>query len=445
MRLVISWNILVRTAAIATFPPPRRIGKEKKNRKTTEDGKEDCPEQSGGKVGGQPGHEGKYLPLTDNPDVTIDLLVPPEALASSGLELFREREPERRQVVDFEIKKVVTEYRAQVLEGVTSGARYTAAFPPDVNAPTQYGNSLRAHAVGLTCRQSVPYERVAEQFEKEYGIPVSTGSMVNWEKLVAKRLSAAFVPWAKANLLSSSFCHFDETGINIAGDLHWAHEANNGKAVLFYAHGRRGKTAMEDFGILPHFRGVSIHDHWHSYFKYTDCSHALCNAHHLRELEKIAEDPAQPWAEDLKTLLVEMRDQKLAHNGIVPPALAEPLEARYDQLLQTGLHKNPGTKKKGKRRSKARCLLDRLHRHKAEVLRFMYNALVPFTNNDAERPIRMLKVEMKISGTFRSLVTAQDSLTIRSYLLTCQNHGISPHHAIKTVLNGQMPDFMSSP
>lgn len=423
-------------------PPSKDIGRSKGGKKDKE---KKSKERDSRKVGGQPGHEGNYLPLSDTPDVVIDIPVESVSLARTGMDMYVSIEPERRQVIDFEITRIITEYRAQQLYSPITGVTYTASFPPEVKSPTQYGNGLRAHVIGLTCRQSVPYERVSEQLDKEYGIPVSTGSMVNWEKLLASQLKLSFVPWAKAQLTASPVCHFDETGINIAGETQWAHESTNGKVVLFFPHQRRGQKAMDAFGILPNFRGIGIHDHWNSYFRYTHCLHALCNAHHVRELEKIAEDPAQAWASDIKGLLIEMRDRKAVHNGLVPDSEVEQLKARYDTLVRQGLHKNPGTKKKGKRRSKARCLLDRLNDSKEEVLRFLTNPLVPFTNNDAERPIRMLKVEMKISGTFRSFTTAEDSLTIRSYILTCQNHGISPYHAIRMALAKQYPQFITNP
>jgi transposase len=388
------------------------------------------------KPGGQPGREGVNLSFSDEPTSIVDLEIDRRCLPPGN---YTEEEPECRQVFDFEIIKTITEYRAQVLRGAV-GDRYVAEFPEGVNAPTQYGANVQAYCVGLSTKNAMPYERLADHVFHELGISVSTGSLVNFEERIATKLEETFLPEAKDLLIQSEVVGFDETGISIRGEGFWAHEANNSLVVLFTAHKKRGKAGIDAAGILPEFKGIAVHDYWASYQSYL-CAHALCNAHHLRDLEYIGEDPRQTWAVEMKALLLEMNTTTKSSKRKVKLEVITILQARYDQVVLNGLKQNPGTKHKNKRKAKARCLVERFRDRKDQILLFLHDLRVPFSNNDTERPIRMLKVEMKISGTFRSLATARRSLLIRSYLLTCQNHGIDHHEALLRVIQNDIPSF----
>jgi transposase len=411
-------------------PPSQDKGKGNKEKR----GKE--KKKSEKKPGGQPGREGANLAFSDDPTKIIALEKDRRCLAPGE---YTEEEPECRQVFDFEIIKTITEYRAQVLKSST-GDRYVAEFPEGVNAPTQYGANIQAYSVGLSTKNVMPYERLADHILQETGIPISTGSLVNFEDRICKKLEETFLPEAKEILIRSEVAGFDETGISVRGKNCWAHEANNSMVVLFTANQKRGKAGMDAVGILPEFKGVAVHDYWAPYQRYL-CTHALCNAHHLRDLEYIGEDPRQTWALEMKELLLEMNTTAKNAGVKVKKDVIKTLETRYDQLVLLGLKQNPGTKHKNKRKAKARCLAERFRDKKDQIILFLHDLRVPFTNNDTERPIRMLKVEMKVSGTFKSLVTAQRSLLIRSYLLTCQNHGIDHHEALLRVIQNNIPSF----
>ena len=245
--------------------PPSSDPNRKKKKKS--DGKN--------KPGGQLGRIGKNLEPVDDPDNVISLKLDKRCLPRGK---YREIGFEARQVVDLEISRIVTEYQAQILEDA-QGKRYIADFPEGVTRPIQYGQSIKSHAVYLSQFQLIPYERVADYFVNEAKIPVSVGSLFNFNQEAFERLDV-FDKLAKEKLIKASLINADETGININGDRHWLHTASNKLWTYLYPHEKRGGEAMDEIGILPKFQGVLVHDHWKPYYTYKTCTHALCNAHH---------------------------------------------------------------------------------------------------------------------------------------------------------------------
>ena len=206
-------------------------------------------------------------------------------------------------------------------------------------------------------------------------------------------------------------------------------------------------VAMNEMGVLPDFEGILCHDHWKPYYTY-DCTHALCNAHHLRELERAWEQDEQKWAKQMKTLLEEINSEVLDAGGVLDIKKSREFRESYKKLLKLADIEcpEPPPKKKGKRgrvkKSKSRNLLERLRDFEDDVLRFMETDYVPFTNNLGERDIRMTKVQQKISGCFRSIGGAQIFCRVRSYLSTCRKHGVSSSHALACLFKGTLPDFL---
>lgn len=400
------------------------------------------------KAGGQPGRVGTQLEPVDNPDNIIPIELDKNHLPEG---IYKEVGYESRQVIDIEISRIVTEYRAQVLED-SNGKRYVAKFPEGISRPIQYGQSIKAHAVYLSQFQLIPYERAADYFINEASIPISVGSLFNFNK-EAYELLETFDTLAKDEVKKASVLHADETGINVNGKRLWLHNASNEKWTYFYPHEKRGSEAMDAIDILPHFRGTLVHDHWKPYYTYIDCHHALCNAHHIRELEWVIEHSGFVWAKKMQNLLLKINE---AVNESETSTLEAPVNRAYREqyhaIIQEGLIEMPPTqhppnpnsqKKKGReKKTKALNLLERLRDFENDVLRFMDVADVPFTNNRGENDIRMTKVQQKISGCFKSIEGAKIFCRVRSYLLTCQKHHISPTDALKTLFNRKLPEVL---
>jgi transposase len=400
---------------------------------------------SGRKPGGQPGHAGTTLKPVSDPDIIKEIpvdrsLLPPGCYRSCG--------HEARQVIDLDITTLVTEWRAEVVVD-EQGRRHVAPFPEGITRPVQYGIGVKVNAVYMSQFQMVPYNRIEDHFLEQMGIPVSSGSIVNFNRDAFDRL-AFFEQWVQKALQQEGLLHVDETGINIGGKRCWLHNVSSLGLSHFAPHAKRGGEAIESIGILPGFHGILCHDHWKPYFHYGRV-HALCNAHHLRELERAWEQDGQQWAQQLSLLLKEANEMVHGAGGCLDSATAEQYRVRYRELLQQAEMECPPpepTPKNGKRgrtaKSKSRNLLERLQSFENDVLRFLEDPLVPFTNNQAENDLRMIKVQQKVSGCFRSMEGAETFCRIRSYITTCRKQGITASEALRLLFQGKWPDFMST-
>lgn len=393
------------------------------------------------KPGAQPGHKGTTLKKTDAPDEIEELHIDRRTVPTG---FYKTIGHETRQVFDIQISLFVKEYRAEIIEN-QNGDQYVAEFPDGVTQAAQYGNQTKASSVYLSQFQLVPLDRVRDYFEDQAGIPISKGSIANFNVEASERLEK-FEMWAKKQLAESKLNHADETGINVGGKKLWLHNLSNDKVTLFHADEKRGKEAMDRMGVLPLFKGILCHDHWKPYFGY-ECSHSLCNAHHLRELQWCVDFENQEWAARMKSLLVEINDEKLK-SGSVSEEQQMLFQKRYRTILTQGEVECPITKKpEGKRgrtkKSKSRNLLERLRDFEKETLRFMREPDVPFTNNQGENDIRMTKVQQKISGCFRSMDGARNFCRIRSYLVTCRKNGFNPTEALRLLFEGKLPTFIT--
>jgi transposase len=344
------------------------------------------------------------------------------------------------------VDQVVTEYQAQILED-ENGNRFTAEFPFGVNQPVQYGKTVKAHAVYMSQFQLIPYDRMTEYFADQLDIPVSAGSIFNFNRQ-AYDLLEQFEVIAKQKLTAAAFAHADETGVNVNGKRLWLHCCSNDLWTFLYPHSKRGTEAMDEIGILPLFKGILCHDHWKPYYRY-DCTHSLCNAHHLRELTGAWEQDNQSWADKMKTLLESINIKVLDSGGVLSETMQQNFRQQYRDILAEGEKECPPpdeSQSKGKKgrtkKTKSRNLLERLRDFEDDVLRFMTLDIVTFTNNQGERDIRMTKVQQKISGCFRSLEGAKIFCRLRSYLSTCQKHNISSSDALELLFDGKLPDFV---
>ena len=437
--LIVIINLLVRKFGANTtnssLPPSQDPHRQRGSKRPTQGQKR--------KPGGQNGHEGTTLQPDPNPDhietIAVDRrTIPPGRYKDAGFE--------SRQVIDIELHKHVTEYRAERLEDA-HGRQFVARFPAGVTRPVQYGNALKSDSVYQSQQQLIPYERICDYSRDQCGLPLSAGSVFNFNR-EAYELLAPFEAITIQQLIIQRLLHADETGINVNGEGMWLHCLSNDRWTLFFAHARRGAEAMQAMGVLAHFRGTLCHDHWKAYFQFT-CLHALCNAHHLRELKRAWEDDGQGWAQKMHALLLEANDATTAAGGGLAAEQADSFRRRYRYILTSGERECPSPAAKdraGQRgpvaKTKSRNLLERLRKYETETLRFMTDPLVPFTNNQVENDERMTKVQQKISGCFRSLQGAQIFCRVRSYLSTCRKHGLSATEALKILFSGHLPDFV---
>jgi transposase len=426
-------NRLGLNSSNSSKPPSSDPNREKKKKQPGEK-----------KLGGQKGHAGKNLKKISDPDHIKKIKVVKAALPKGD---YTEVGYDCRQVIDINISRCVTEYRAQILED-SNGNRHTALFPEGVTRPVQYGINVKAHSVYQSQYQLIPYNRVEEHFQDQSEIPISAGSIYNFNEEAYKKLET-FEEIVKTKLINDYLCHADETGVNINGERHWLHCASNALWTYYLPHKKRGFEAMEAMGVLPHFKGILCHDHWKAYFKIA-CQHVLCNAHHLRELERAWEQDKQKWARDIRILLLQINMAVDDAGGQLLPADSMKFRQQYRDRLEKGQKECPPpdeSQRKGKRgrlkRSKARNLLERLINYETETLLFMDDPKVPFTNNQGERDIRMTKVHQKISGCFRSMKGAAIFCRVRSYLSTCKKHGVKASEALRLLFEGKLPEFLN--
>src|SRR2546421_4615822 len=401
--------------------------------------------KSGKKPGGQAGHGGNTLKLSETPDQVIVHPVEHCQHCQRDLREVGSLHVERRQVLDLPPKRVVViEHQAQQRCCPTCHQISSAAFPQDVRAPIQYGAALGAVGVYLVQQQLLPYERASEVIEDLLGPPMSVGTLQGLVARCAEQLEPV-EQQIKAALSRAEVLHQDETGLYVAGQRHWMHVSATEHLTHYAVHRKRGKEALDAIGILADFQGVSVHDGWRSYWQYL-CQHGLCNVHHLRELTFLEEERQQAWASEMKELLLESKaavEQARAEGrSSLHPLEGADWKARYQARLSEGYLANPPdpppkTGKKGRRKqSTARNLLDRLSKHQQAVLLFLDNFAVPFDNSLAERDIRMVKVQQKISGCFRSPAGAVAFCRIRGYLSTLRKQGMAGLTALGQTLIG---------
>jgi transposase len=402
----------------------------------------------GGKPrGGQPGHPGETLRMVGAPDRV--LCHHPAACAACGAALVGAMplDEQRRQVFEVPPPRLeVTEHRAARVRCPRCQHATRAAFPPEVTQPTQYGPRVEAIGVYLRTQQLLPYARTCAVLADLLGCRLTAGTLEAALAAGAARLAPIEAQIAAA-LARAPIVHADETGLSIGGQRHWLHVASTATLTHYATHRQRGAGATDAIGVLPRVSGRLIHDGWAAYRRYP-CARGLCNAHHLRELTGVEEREGQPWATALKALLREAKAHVAARRAAgataICPAVATSFTARYRDCLAAGLAAHPPPAPVAERRGrpargKTGSLLDRLARYEADVLAFLHDWRVPFDNNQAERDLRMMKVQQKISGTFRSDAGATAFCRLRGYLSTLQKQGRHLLTALEQTFADQPP------
>jgi transposase len=399
---------------------------------------------SGRKIGGQRGHPGSTLPLVGQPDEVLHYRPDRCTHCQHSLEGVAGEVIERRQVQDLPAwKVVVSEHQMEQVPCPACQQMNRGAFPAEVRAPAQYGVHVRALAVYLHQAQLVPAERTCEALWELCGCEISTGTLARWVQQAATVLAPTLTQIAEG-ILTSPLQHGDETGVRVQGKLHWLHVNSTRWLTHLTWHRKRGHEALEAIGIWPRFSGRSMHDRWASYDQYR-CAHSICGAHLLRDLTFVQEQQ-QDWAGDLKEVLLGMYEaaREWRERGATRLPLQERDEwvSQYFDVLARGFAAQPPPTEVPRRRgrgkqSAAKNLLDDLVRRSEQVLAFLDDLTIPFTNNQAERDLRMVKVQQKISGTFRSEVGLSAFCCLRSYLSTMHKQGHTMLAALVAVFREQ--------
>jgi len=393
----------------------------------------------GRRSGGQEGHEGHTLQMIAQPDQIERHYATRCPYCATDLNDVVSAGYEKRQVFDIPpLQVTVTEHQAESKRCPHCRRQVKGTFPPNVTRPVQYGPRLKAQAVYLNNYQLLPLARTCELLGDFYGHTPSEALVLAGNKTMVAGIEPT-LDSIRRQLIAADVVHFDESGMRVEGRLNWLHVAGTELLTYYIVHPKRGKEGMAAAGILPQLHGHAVHDHWQSYFTFENCRHALCNIHHLRELQFIVDQYEQTWAEDMAGLLLNIKAEVEAaqpEQMMLSPEQLTHFERRYDDLIEQGLAANPPpvnppAKKRGrKKQSPPKNLLDRLRDRKREVLAFMYDFRVPFDNNLAERDVRMVKVKQKVSGAFRTRTGAETFCAIRSYISTVRKQGVNVIDAI---------------
>jgi len=350
---------------------------------------------------------------------------------------------ERRTKIDIVFEKVIDHVDAEVKRCPACGAVVKGLFPADRYGPLQYGDGLKAFVINLLVGQIVALNRVQKLVKSMIGVVIAEASLLKF----VLRLHQALASWehqATERILNTPAINVDETSFRVDMQNHWIHVYSSGDLTLKFLHRNRGKAAIEAINIIPRYGGAIIHDCWSSYLSYHDCSHGLCGSHLLRELTFIVDTHDYAWARNMKRLLQETCKEvsKSTEKRLSDKAFVN-LQERYRNILTRAEKELPviPPKSSGKRgklaKSDAHNLWERLKIHEAAVLLFAKDPHVSFTNNRAERDLRMSKVKQKVSGCFRASEYAYAYCRISSYLQSMANKGYNPLIAIQIALAGE--------
>lgn len=398
--------------------------------------------KKGKKAGGQPGHQGRTLEICEQPDHFNEIL-PEKCTCGQALDKNKAEVVEVRQVFDLPQPKLeVTEHIVLGCTCPNCGVYNQGEFPEGVNARLQYGSGVRAMMVLLNVGFKLPVKKIQVLFTDLFGYAINSGTIVNAAQKCFDRLGPS-EEVIKKSLFQSLVNHFDETGLRVQGSLYWLHTCCNGLFTYLFVHVHRGTKALQDaaVSILPGFKGWAVHDCWGSYFKFSDCLHAICGAHLVRELVAL-EEKGTDWARWFRRYLLALYLMTGQGKRALTASQQEKALRLFDEMWEYADRAEPPperpVKGRGKPKStKGRNLLMRLKKHQSAVLAFAFHAEVPFTNNQAERDLRPAKTKLKVAGSFRTLEGAHIYARIFGFISTVRKHQSSVFNELKYAFEGK--------
>lgn len=392
------------------------------------------------KSGGQPGHKGETLKQVQTPDKIERHLLIECPVCTASLTTVNALGLLKRQVFDIPLPKIeVTEHQAEIKVCSCCNKRVIAAFPYGVNAPVQYGRVIQSWAVYFQQQQFIPEERLQETLSDLFNVNLATATLNGFSESVYDKL-ADFDSEILSKIKMASVKHLDETGFRVSGKTQWLQVAST--TMLTYYHISPKRKSLLD-GLI----GTVVHDHWKPYYQLPKVLHALCNQHHLRELKALIEYDKECWARKMQRFLrTGLRYRHSYEDKEIPEDKLKRLINLYDKIIKEGINFHESlpvfSVKKGRGRTARRTghnLVLRLKNHREDVLRFLIDPLVPFTNNQAERDIRMMKCKQKISGGFRSAKGAEIFSRIRGFISTARKQGWNIFESIQQIVQGCTP------
>jgi len=421
----------------------KRLGLNSKNssKPPSSDGFKKLPQSSlrqKGKnpSGGQEGHVGHTLKQVSNPNKIIrhTLTYCPNCQNKLGGDVVGIT---KRQVFDIPpVAMEVIEHQAEIKICSCCEKEIRAEFPVGINVPAQYGPRIKAQAVYFGVQHFIPEDRLQVIFQDLYGVQIATATLVKFNNDLAGNLDG-FCQRVLEKIKSAALKHMDETGFRIGGKTTWLHVASN-KNLTYYHSSTKRKALLE--GIT----GAIVHDHWKPYYQMNNI-HVLCNAHHLRELQSLVEDK-EAWAKKMKKLLLFMHKYRRFFANEIPKEKIVRLEKIYTKIIEEGLEYHLKRRKSliyggmfTRKRYPGHNLLLRLRDYRCDVLRFLHDPAIPFTNNQAEQDLRMMKLKQKISGGFRTANGAEVFIRIRTFLSTARKQGWNIFNVLANSINGEIP------
>lgn len=393
-------------------------------------------QKSNRNAGAQPGHKGNGLSPMENVDKKIICPVKKQCECGADLSCKKIIRIEKRQVIDTPEKLIyVKEYLVEVKE-CSCGKEHKGDC--NYEQRVQYGEGLKSLLVYFNQYQFIPQDRIQEMMKDVFGLSISDGLISSSAENCFNNLVDT-IETIKTGLKESALIHNDETGMRCEGKTQYVHCTSNEHHTHFDIHSKRGSEAMDEIGILPDFRGVSVHDRWASYDRY-NCVHALCNAHLFRDLKFVYEEMNRKWAAEVMHLLQQVHQKK--KEGCLTANFTTRSENKMAEIIRRALRREPKElyipgKRGRKPKNKSVLLLNVFRDRKKEIMLFARNKDVPFDNNLCERDLRMIKLKQKISGCFRSKLGAKIFCAIRSYISTIRKQGFLVWEAIKQALIGK--------